>query len=134
MGSVSEFLVQQFFMTSYSKVTNKMWSKSLTYALSIANLDGNKKEQEQLKYVYENTTNWIGVPLPIIEDFYENSRLRKVSKMKPYTIGVKEFYLHEIITGLSDAFIEMNRIVTQICKRANIDLVFDLGKYGNVIQ
>ena len=134
MGSVAEFLVQQFFLQSWGNVNAKMWSKSLTYAMSIAKLNGTPQEQRKLKNIYEKTTSWTEVPLPIMEDWYENARLKKTSKMKPYTYEGKDFKLHEIITALSDSFIEMNFIVTEISKRTKIELVFDLAKYGTVIQ
>ena len=135
MGSVVEFLIHQFYVQSFAEVTNKMFLKSLTYAMQIARHSGNKKEQQKLKYIYENTAEWVQVPLPIFEDWYENARLRiKPKKMKPYSYGNKEFKLHEIITALSDAFLEINATVTDIAKRINIELEFDLSKYGNIIK
>lgn len=132
MGEVIEYLVQLYFMQIFGSKKNKFWSKSMTLALAIANLEGTKKEFDKLKFLYHNTSKNLKIPLSVLEDSYEKNSGK--SKMKSIPIASKNIKMVEIIIGLSDSFVKQTIIITEICKRIGVKLEFDMSKYGNVVQ
>lgn len=128
-----DYLVQLYFSQIYSGIKNKMFSKSITLAITIAEMEDCKDELSRLRFIYENTTAQLGIALPILEDIYEKS-YRRDPKMKTYSLFGKEVALHEIIKALSDAYSHVTTIVTKIAKEMNVDLEFDLSKYGDVVK
>lgn len=132
-GTINQFLIQLYFSQIFASARNKMWSKSLTLAMTIAELDGEPEEKKQLRKIYNETVEWLKLPLPVLESRYE-SALRGQGKMRSTRIDGKEVYLHEIIQALSDAYVKTTMIVAQICKRTGVELEFDMSKYGNVIE
>ena len=133
MGKITEHLIQLYYANMFNTTEQKKWTTSVNLAISITKLHGNKKEISELKHIYHNTNTILEIPLAILEDIYQRSH-ETHSKMKSYRIGKKEVHLHEIISALSDSHVKTTGIVTQICKRLNVDIPFDLSKYGNVIN
>ena len=128
MGGIIDFLIQLYFSQVYAGVKTKMYSKSLSFAITIAEINNSRSHLKKLNYIYENTTESMGVPLPILEDLMEQAT-RGTPKMKTYSIYGKEVYYHQIIKALSDAYIEITVCVTKIAKDLGVDIPFDMGKY-----
>lgn len=128
MANIVEYLVQLYFAQIYASVKNKMYSKSLSLALTIASMQEDTGELKRLNWIYENTTQNMKIPLPILEDLMEKSYIR-TPKMKVYSIFGKEIKFHEIIKALSDAYIEITISVTRIAKELNVDIPFDMSAY-----
>ena len=132
MGDVIEFLVQLYFSQIYGSKKNKFWSKSMTLALAIAELEGDDDERDDLKFLYHNTSRTLKVPLSVLEDSYEKSFKR--SKMNVIRVGGKNVKMVDIIIGLSDSFVKQTIIITKISKRLGLKLEFDMNKYGGVVN
>ena len=122
-----------FFSQSFMSVKNKRYSNSINHAMTIAEMENRFDDMRELTYIYENTSKHIRIALPILEDIYEKS-YRREPKMKLYSIGDKEIMLHEIIKALSDAYLRTTIIVARVAKDLNVDIEFDLSKYGSVVQ
>jgi hypothetical protein len=130
MGDITEFLIQLYFSQIYAGVKNKMYSKSLSLAITIAEITDNHNELKILRDVYNNTTSAMQIPLPILEDLAEKSyKSLKTRKMQTYVIYGKHVKFHQIIKALSDAYIRITICVTRIAKTLNIDIPFDMSKY-----
>ena len=133
MGTITEYLIQQYFSLVYTSATEKIWSKSVNLALALARISGTKKEVDNLLNIYHNTSDQVKIPLAILEDIYERP-LNKASMMKRTKIGNKEIETQEIISRLSDAYVKTTNIVTQICKRTGVKINFNYSKYGAVVK
>ncbi len=129
MASIVDYLIQHYFSQLYMSAKNKMFSKSLAIALTIANMENQTKRAKELAFIYENTTKMIEVPLVMLEDIYEKNLQSKVSKMKLYTIYDKQLHFFEIVKGLNDAYVRITQIVTEIAKELNVEMIFDFSKY-----
>lgn len=131
MGSINEFLIQVYFSQLYSGLGKKMYSKSLSLALTLAEINERNTEKEQLQYIYDNTTDKMNIPLPILESIIDKQYFNKksVPKMKRQRINGRIIPNHKIIKALSDAYIRITNIVTRIAKDLNVDVPFDMSKY-----
>lgn len=131
MGDINEFLIQIFFGQLYSGVGRKMYSKSITLAMSLAKNNEQTTELARLKYIYDNTTSEMRTPLPILEQIIDKMYInkREVPKMKRERINGRIIPHYKIVKALSDAYIEVTMIVTEIAKKLNIEIEFDASKY-----
>lgn len=131
MGSINEFLIQIYFGQLYSGIGKKMYSKSISLAMALAESNEKSRELAKLKYIYDNTTDWMKVPMPILEHMIDKQYLRKISvpKMKRERINGRIIPHYKIIKALSDAYIEITMVVTKIAKDLNIEIEFDMSKY-----
>lgn len=128
MADINSYMCQTYFAQIYQGHRQKMWSKSLTLAITIAEMENRTTDLKKLYWIYDNTTESMGISLPILEDLYEKSYNR--SKMKTYSLYGKEIPLHLIIKALSDAYIQITIIVTKIAKDMNVELDFDFSRYN----
>ncbi len=131
MGSINEFLIQVYFSQLYSGLGKKMYSKSLSLALTLAEINDEHEFKKRLKFIYNNTSEKMRIPLPILENIIDKQYVLKkgVSKMQRQRINGRIIENHKIIKALSDSYIEITTIVTKIAKGLNVDIPFDMSKY-----
>lgn len=133
MASIQEFIIQMYFGQLYSGLGRKMYSKSLSLALTLAEISGDNVSKAELEYIYNNTTKNMGISLPILEHIidkqYLNIRHKNVPKMKRERINGKLIPNHKIMKALSDAYVKITSVVTRIAKELDVDIEFDASKY-----
>jgi len=131
MGSINEFLIQVYFGQLYSGLGKKMYSKSLSLALSLAEVNDETRHLNRLKFIYANTTEKIRIPLPILESIIDKQYMfkKQLPKMQKQRINNQLIPNHKIIKALADAYVEITTIVTKIAKGLNVDIPFDMNRY-----
>lgn len=132
MGGINEFLIQVYFSQLYSGLGKKMYSKSLSMALTIAEINNRNRDLKRLKQIYDNPMKLkIPVALPILEQRLDRLYVNKLSvpKMKRERINGEIIPHFKIVKALADAYNEITLIVTRIAKDLNVDVPFDMSKY-----
>jgi DNA mismatch repair ATPase MutL len=131
MGNITEFLIQAYFTQLYSKLGKKMYSNSLSLALSLAETNNKKKYFKRLQNIYYNTTDEMKIPLPVLENIIEKQYLfkKRIKSMQRQRINGRIIPNHKIVMALSNAYNEVTSIVTKIAKELNVNIDFDINRY-----
>ena len=107
---------------------NRPYVHALRYAIAIANFVDDKEKIKKLEYIRDNTDEEVKIPYANLEFWYLRDYSRSASKTFFY--DDEEFSLATVIEYLNKAYIEITRIVSEIAKKQNMVIPFNMEMYG----
>lgn len=98
-----------------------------------------KKVKEELKFIWNNTTPELKVPISIVEAYYINNwiRLSKTIEMRNNEGRVIELPIYKLKKYLDEAYVDIRNIVRQVAIKYSLDIPFKeigVGKQGEEIR